>query len=343
MANNKAPVATPEMLNSIRNEASAGYQSAVPVATIGNLAEVGNPIMAYEAVGNEFVSALINKIVFQLVERQMWSNPLAELRRNSMPLGTDVEDIHTNPAESLPYDGTETGMADLLKMHKPDVATAYYRLNRQDKYPVTINNESMRGAFTAWSKLDDLIGSIVDSLYNGCTIDEFKYTKQLVSDAVNGGKIISNTVVNPVDAATSRQFLKQLRNLSILFTFPSTNYNSYVQNGGTGNPRNTWCDISDQIILIRADVATEVGMDVLADVFHIDYANYTTRQIVVDNFNNEKTLAVLCDKRAFIIMEQLRQFRTFYNPSSLGWQYYYHAWDLFALSPFRNMVALNVN
>lgn len=342
MGKTATPVATPEMMNAIRAEASQAYQNAVPVATLANLIEVGNPILNYEAVGNEFVGALINKIVFQLIERMMWDNPLAELRRNSIPLGTDIEDTHVNPAEAEAYDGTETGMADLLKMHKPDVATAYYRLNRRDKYPVTINNEQLRGAFTAWAKLDDFIATIVDSLYNGCTIDEFKYTKNLVSDAVNANKIIQQTVVNPVDVATSKQFVKQLRNLSILFTFPSTNYNAYAQLGGSGNPRTTWCPISDQVLIIRGDVATEIGVEVLASVFNIEYADYMTRNIIVDNFGNEKTLAVIADKRAFIIMEQLRQFRTFYNASSLGWQYYYHAWDLFALSPFRNMVALNI-
>lgn len=96
-----------------------------------------------------------------------------------MPLGTDIEDIHANPATAERYDGTETGMADILKMHKPDIASVYYRLNRQDKYVVTINNDQLRGAFTAWSKLEDLIGAIVDTLYNGCTIDEFNYTKTL--------------------------------------------------------------------------------------------------------------------------------------------------------------------
>ena len=336
--NNTPPVATPEMLNAIRDEASQAYREAVPVATLANLPDVGNPILRYQAIGNEFVEALINKIVVQLIERRMWRNPLSMLRRGEMPLGTDVEDIHVNPAEAVPYDGNEPGMEDILKMHKPDVASVYYRLNRRDKYRVTINNDQLRGAFTAWGKLESLIGAIVDSLYNGCTIDEFNYTKQLVSDAVAANQIRVQNVALPVDEATGKAFMKVLRSTSVLFTFPSSDYNSYQQVGGA-TPRTSWVPIDEQIILIRGDVAAAVGVDVLAGLFNLNYGDYLTRQIIVDSFGDDNTLAVLADEKAFVIMEQLREFRTFYNASSLGWQYYYHAWDLFAFSPFRNAIA----
>lgn len=336
---NSTPVATPEMLNAIRAEASDNYQAAVPLATRANLADVGNPIINYTAVANEFVDALMNKIVLQLITRRMWDNPLSFLRREKMPLGTDVEESHVNPAKALSYDGTETGMADLLKIHKPDVAAVYYRLNRQDKYPVTINNEQLRGAFTMWPKLESFIAAIVDSLYLGNNIDEFKYTKELVSTAIANNHIITQTVVAPTGEQTGKGFMKTLRSLSVLFTFPSTNYNSYALISGKP-ARTTMAPISEQVILIRADVAAAIGVDVLSTLFNVSYGDYLARQIIVDDFGDDKTLAVLCDVKAFLIMEQLRQFATFFNASSLGWQYYYHCWDLFSLSPFYDMVAL---
>ena len=328
-----------DLLNAVRAEASQAYKDAVPVATPYNLQDVGNPIMQYQAVANEFIDALVNKIVMQLIRRRLWTNPLGILKRGEMPLGTDIEEIHTNPAAAKAYDGTETGMEDILKMHKPDTEAVYYRLNRQDKYVVTINNEQLRGAFTTWGQLENLIGQITDSLYNGNTIDEFQYTKALAGDAVAANKIRSIPVPYPNTEANSKDFMKTLRSTSMLFTFPSTNYNNYVLNGGTV-PRVTWTPVQDQVILIRADVASEIGVELLAGVFNLSYADYSARQIVVDNFNDDKTLAVLADKDSFVIYEQLRQFTNFFNASSLGWQYYYHAWDLFAMSPFYNCVAL---
>ena len=110
--------------------------------------------------------------------------------------------------------------------------------------------------------------------------------------------------------------------------------------GGTG-VRTSWTPIDRQVIIIRADVATAVGVEVLAAAFNLSYSDYLARQIIVDNFGTHtECLAVLTDTRAFQIREKLRQFATFFNPSALAWQYFYHAWDTFSLSPFHNLVAL---
>ena len=334
-------VATPEMLNSIRAEATEAYQSAVPTASLLNLQAVANPILTYDTVANEFLDALINKIIATIVYRQMWSNPLSVLRKDPEALGYDVEELQTNPATASNYDGTDTGLADILTVAKPDTEVAWYRLNRQDKYKVTINNASLTSAFTSWGTLDNFIGQITDSLYNGNTIDEFNYTKQIITEALAAGQLQTVNTVMPVDEATGKQFMSALRNLSLQFTFPSTNYNNYTLMGGTGNPRVTWTPIDRQVILVRADVASSVGVEVLAAAFNLNYSDYLARQIIVDSFDSDNScLAVLCDTRAFQIREKLRRFATFYNASGLSWQYYYHAWDTFSLSPFHNLVCL---
>lgn len=333
-------VATPEMLNAIREEASPMYQAAVPMATANNLTDVGNPIVNYEAMANEFLPALMNKIVMQLIDRRLYRNPLAILKRGQMPLGIDIEESHANPAQGVKYSGEESAMPDLLKMYRPDVATLYYRLNRQERYSVTINNDQLRGAFTAWDKMESFIGMLTDTLYNGCTIDDFVYTKRLVSDAVVNNKIVTETVPRPVDKESSAVFMKKVRGLSAGFIYPTSKYNAYKLVNPTGTARITMSPIDEQIIIIRTDVATDVGVDLFANVFGVEYADYLARQIMVDDFGDEDTLAVVADRRAFMIWEQMRKFTNFYNAATLSWQYFYHAWDLFALSPLYNAVAI---
>ena len=341
MAKTTESVATPEMLNSIRSEATEAYQSLVPEANALNLSSVSNPILTYDTVANEFLDALVNKIVATIVYRQMWENPLAILRKDPEALGFDIEEVQTNPASASDYDGTNTGLADILTVTKPDTAATWYRLNRQDKYKVTINNEQLTNAFVSWGTLENFIGQITDSLYNGNTIDEYRYTKQIITDALAASQLQTVQTVMPVDEATGKQFMSALRNLSLQFTFPSTSYNCYKLMGGTGNDRVTWSPIDRQVILIRADVASAVGVEVLAAAFNMNYSDYLARQIIVDSFDTDNScLAVLCDERAFQIREKLRRFATFYNASGLSWQYYYHAWDTFSLSPFHNLVAL---
>ena len=344
MATSNTKVATPEMLNAIRNEASDAYQAAVPELLSSDtstyaLNSVSNPILSYSVYTNEFLDLLVNKIIMQLAYRKLWDNPLAILKKGRIETGTDIEELQTNPAEAVSYDGTETGMQDLLVMHKPDSAPAWYRLNRQDKYRVTINNDQLGNAFLSWGNLENFIGQITDSLYNGNTISEFSYTKQIVTDAVTASRLPTVTTVMPSNETTAKQFQTSLRNLSMQFTFPSTTYNPYTVMGGTAGARTTWSSIDDQIIIIRADVAAAVGVELLSAAFNISYSDYLARQIIVDNLG-DNCLAVLADVEAFQIWEKLRRFTTFYNASALNWQYYYHAWDIFALSPFHNCVAL---
>lgn len=331
-------VSTPEMLNAIRAESSEAYQNAVPVATANNLADVGNPIIAYDSVANEFLNTLINKIAFTIVYNEIWENPLRILKKGYIELGYDIEEVQVNPAEAVAYDGTETGMADILKMHKPDAAAVWYRLNRQDKYPVTVNNDQLSNAFVSWNNFESFLSAIVDSLYNGNTIDEYRLTKQLVTDVYNSNKINSIGVQNPVDENSAKVFLSKLRGTSMNFTFPSSNYNNWILMGGT-TPRITFSPVDRQILLIRGDVASTVSVEALSAAFNLSYSDYLTRQIIVDEFDEAgDILAVLADERAFQIREKLRKFTTFYNASSLSWQYYYHAWDTFALSPFHNAI-----
>lgn len=346
MAIKKEPVATPEMMNAIRSEATKAYQDAVPVMQSGDMSTralnaVANPILEYTVFQNEFLDLLVNKIIMQLVYRKLWENPLSMFKKGNIGVGTDIEELHTNPAKAQSYDGTGTGMSALLTPNKPDSVPAWYRLNRQDKYTVTINDDQLSNAFISWGNLEGFIGQIVDSLYNGNTIDEFAYTKQIITDAVTGNKLPTVTSVMPSNEATAKQFQIALRNLSMQFTFPNTAYNPYKSMGGTGEARTTWTSIPDQVIIIRADVAAAVGVELLSAAFNISYADYLARQVIVDSLGADgKTLAVLADEKAFQIWEKLRKFTSFYNASALNWQYYYHAWDIFSLSPFHNCTAI---
>ena len=110
--------------------------------------------------------------------------------------------------------------------------------------------------------------------------------------------------------------------------------------GGTGG-RTTWSSIEDQIIIINAEVASAVGVQFLAAAFNLSYAEYATKQIIVDSFAaSSKCLAILADVNAFQIREKLRRMTNFYNAGNMAWQYYFHCWDTFSLSPFHNAVAL---
>lgn len=328
-----------DVMNAIRNEASDAYRAAVPRAAGTNIQEVGNPILNYQSVQNEFLSALVNKIAFTFVNDRMFDNPLGFLKKGAVPLGLDVEEIYVNPNKGADYE--PNNFQGVLTPENPDVKAAYYRRNRRTKYKVTIRNEQLTAAFTSWGNLESLIAAIVNSLYNGNTIGEFQLVKELLGGAIQAGKVNQVVTGIPVDQATSKTFSQTLRGLSYGMTFPSSNYNNYVLNGGTGDPVVTWSEPGEQVIFVQADVAANVDVQALAAAFNLSYADYVSQQVVVDNFDTAaNVLAVIADRKAFQIRENLRKMTEFYNGEVMAWTYWYHCWDTYALSPFANMVAL---
>ena len=330
------------VFNYVRNNSSSGFREAVPQATVDNIAQLSNILFNqnYTPMLNEFVSNLINRIGFTMISNKVFNNPLSIFRKGSVPLGTDIQDIFTNPAQAETYEYSDTAMSKLLTITDPDTKVAYYRRNRQDLYTVTVTREGLQGAFTSWENFESYIASLVDSLYSGNYIDEFKYTKELIYGAyVNNKAIMSQATFGTTQY--DKALAKFLRKTFNLMKFPSSNYNAYsVLSGDVTKPVVTWTDESRIVLLIRADVLADVDIEVMASAFNLDKADFMGRVITVDNFGDDNILGVVCDESFFQIYQNQFRFDEFYNARTMSWNYYLHAWDTFALSPFANHIML---
>ena len=161
-----------EILNTIRDNASDMYRERIPEATQNNIESVQeamcNPDNA--VVTNEFMSTLLNMIIKQVIHAKLFSNPLKALKKGKKPLGDTIEEIYTNFIKADVYD--QTG-ANLLQRKLPDTKTVFHRMNRQDKYKVTVNPEQLFKAFASYDKLQSYIATIINTLYNSSELDEF--------------------------------------------------------------------------------------------------------------------------------------------------------------------------
>lgn len=325
-------------LNAIRAAATPTYQDRVPVATQDNLKNVGNPIVAYQDTMNEFLNALVNRIGLVLVHNKEMKNPLAVLKQGGeYPLGVDVEEIFTNPAVAETYNRKST---DLLSQTEPDVKAAYHRLNRQDRYTVSIAKSTISQAFTDFEKLDKLISSIVNSLYSGNYLDEFLLCKQTFASAIANNKIITQTVGAVTDETSAKNFITTARTIFNNFAFPSSSFNSYSKSGGTGNPVITWTPPEDVRFIIRSDIEAIVDVNVLANAFNMEKAEFLGQTLRVDNFDTaDNCIAIMCDKAFPQIYDNMTDMTEFFNASNLVWNYYYHVWQTYSVSPFANAVA----
>lgn len=331
-----------KVFNVVRENSSKVFMETVPSATENNIQTISNILFndAYQPMLNEFVNNLINRIGLTIIRNKTFNNPLALLRKGSMPLGTDIQDLYENPAEAEQYELSNTEMAKLLTITDPDTHVAYYRRNRKDLYTKTISRENLQGAFVSWDSFENYISAITTSLYSGNYIDEFELTKALVDGAYDNDKVIVEQVTAVTDEASAKAFIKKARALYSKMKLPSTQYNAYSKFSGSKGTIKTWTDEDRFILIVTADVMANVDVDVLARAFNIENTKFLGRVIEVDHFENSEIQAVLCDEAWFQIYENIMRFDEFYNARVMAWNEYLHVWQTYAICPFANAVVL---
>lgn len=332
------------IMNTIHANNSALYQERVPVLTKTNIAEVGNPILTYEAIANEFLSAFVNRVAFEEVSNRRFVNPLAPLKKGGKPYGSDVLEIYTNPTTAVAFDGSTT--SDMLKVSKPDTKTMYHRMNRQDKYPVSISDAQLKTAFTSLHELGKFFESVITSMYSGDEIDEFLLMRNLVADGVANNKIVTLEVEYDGSETACKDLVKVVKTLSSNFALPSKAYNGYnLMNAekidaGEITACTTWTPTANQVFLIRSDVDASTDVEVLAKAFNMDKTEFLKRKYVVDSFGDADTLCAILDEKNFEVRDDMYTVRSFSNGSNLVTNYWLHHWQTISYSLFGNGVAI---
>lgn len=305
-----------------------------------------SPILTNPQIMNEFFNVLVQRIIYTQIDVKLFNNPLAILDGDTMPLGSIGQEIAVNPIKSRKFNVDD--FAGLLARYEADIKVQYMHLNSDLQYPVTITRAKIVDAFTSWEKLGAFVDSITNALYNGAYIDRFNMTKGLVSSAYEGNNVQIKTVTAVSSEATAKAFVKEARNLYKLFRFPSTKYNAWAKVGGYGRELLTWCNPEDIVFLIRADVSTELDVDVLASAFNIDKTSLMGRIIDVDNFDvydgdvkvidGSNIIGIMCDKRWFRIKTREMTMDEFYNANNRTWQFYLNDVRMYQYSLFANAV-----
>lgn len=330
-----------QIMNTIRDNASAEYQERIPEATKSNIQEIGGLMLEEVNFVNEFSSALMQKVAKTIFVTKYFKNPLKVLKKGNKPIGDTVEEILVNFAKSKPYnpEGTE-----LLTQEKPDVKTVYHQMNRQDKYKVTITRPLLVKAFKSYDSLGRFISNIINSLWNGSELDEFVLFKKMIAEAVNKGHVKTIAVKDPVlGAENATEFIKTVKVISGDMVFPNTEYNGYLQaQDKDTNPIITFTPTEDQIIIISNPTNVALDVDVLAKAFNMDKMSFMARSIIIDAFPDANIRAMIVDTDWSQIYDDMIQVTEFMNADGLYHSYWLHVWQTIDYSCLVNAVALVV-
>lgn len=318
-----------DILNAIRNSASQTYQDRVPVATQNNIKEVGNPIITFEAIQNEFLHALVNRIGRVLITSKSYENPLKRFKKGILEYGETVEEIFINIARAHEFD-PNVAENEVFKREIPDVNAAFHRLNVKNFYKTTISNEQLRQAFLSTEGVSDLIARIVDSLYTGSEFDEFLIMKKMLADGINNGEFYAITVPEPT-ADNAHKIVTTIKGISNKLEFMSNIYNpmGVVTHSKKRN----------QILIVDAAFDAVIDVNVLASAFNMDKAEFMGQRILIDDFSDTTgVVAAIVDESWFMVFDNFIGFTENYNGQGLYWNYFYHVWKTYSKSPFANAV-----
>ena len=333
-----------ELLNTIRDNASEMYRERIPEATQKNITDIQEVMTDPNnaVVTNEFLGMLLNLVIKQVIHNKLFSDPLKALKKGKKPLGDTVEEIYANFLKAKQYDPSG---AELLQRSLPDVKAVYHRMNRQDKYKVTVSPEALFKAFASYDKLESFIAGIINSLYNSSELDEFVLMKQLIGQALDQNAMKVVEVPDPCTSeANAKAFIKAVKTVSGDMQFPNSNNNSWLQVQSTdSNPLITFSKKSEQVLILSNPTDVAVNVDVLASVFNMSVAEFNdTRKIIIDAFPDPDIRAALVDEQFFQVYDDLVLFKDFENGEGLYKNYYLHIWQTLAYSPLVNAVVFKV-
>ena len=333
-------------LNAIREISSTIYHEYVPVIDDStDISAFAEPILNYPEVYNEFCNVLVNKLVYSQFEAKTFNNPLQILDGDRIPLGYAGEEGYVNPAKARSFNVND--YAGLLVKYEADVKIQYQVVNADLQYAVTVSRSQLKKAMTSWANLEEFITSLSNSLYNGAYIDFFRFTKNIISGAYRDNKAILTTVSGVSSEDTAKALVEKARELFLNFQLPSTEYNSWSKNDGSGRPITTWTNPEDIVLILRNDVRSKIDVQSLASAFNVNYADFMGRVITVDNFDvyddegnkvfdGSNIIGGIFDKSWFRIKTQDMFMENFYNPNNRTMQYYLNVIRMYNFSLFAN-------
>lgn len=368
-----------DILNVTRNELGGNYASQIPavikegdelpngrIATkadsLSSLRGIGEIMMNYQPLQNAFLNALVNRIARVIITSRLYENPWAGFKKGIMEYGETIEEIFVNLSKPYQYDPV-VAESEVFKRRIPDVKAAFHSMNYQKFYPTTVSNDQLRQAFLSWQGITDLIGKIIEQVYTGANYDEFLVMKYMIAQIALKGQLYPVSVPT-ITADNARAVTTSMVNYAKKLTYMSSDYNY----AGV----KTYTDPEFLYIILTTDVESIFDVEVLALSFNMNKAELIGRQIGIDGFgivDNERlaeifaddpytdfvpfteaeinqlnTIAgLMVDESWFMIFDNYYNMTEIYNPQGLYWNYFYHVWKTFSVSPFSNAILFTTN
>lgn len=321
------------LFNAIRNDASPDYQRRIPEATKAGISDTIENLHKYRPMRNEFIDALVNRIGLVIAQNMTWTNPLAEFKRGMLSFGDTIEEIQLGLLQAHTYSPDRDYMErDIFGTHNTPAESNFHRVNRQNYYPISVNEDLLNRAFLEPNGVAEFISKLMEAPVTSDNWDEFLMTCRLFSEYEQNGGFYHVNVPN-VSAlssteADSKATLRKMRAMADTLPFVSTQYNA------AHFP--TFANRDELVLFGTPQFNAAIDVEALAGAFNVDKAKMHGRVVTIpeEQFNIEGCQAIMTTKDFFVIADTKIENTSQRNPVSLNTNYFLHHWQIISASRF---------
>ena len=345
--------ASKDLLNAIRNSASTDYKNYVPVVNNANsIRDIGNIIMSYAPLQNEFISNMVNRIITVWVQSKAYKNPWSFFSKGELELGETIEQVWIDILQPFQFDPA-LAEKQVFKREAPNVQAVFHYINSKLFYKVTIERETLRAAFVTESGLENMVTKIVEQLATSEQMDEFEIMKYLIARHILDGHFFPIPIPT-ISGDNARAITAVIKEASDKILFPSRLYNPAGVKNFTAK--------DNQYLISNAYWNSNMDVNVLSTAFNMEKSEFMGHRVLVDGFDvldNDRLAqlipdftpftdaelealkeipSVLVDRDWMVFVTNLREMKDMPNGEGLYWQYWYHVWKTYSMSPFSNAI-----
>lgn len=356
-----------EIYNAILTDTPSLQNAGLPFAATSNYPDgeansraIGELLYNNINLSNQFIPALLNGIAIKVVQSRYWEDPWVGMEKGKLDYGEFIEEVFIRLAKPHSFN-QERAEREVFKREIPNVMTAFHALNYQKFYKQTISNEELRMAFNSWTELTRFIADIIQNMFTSANYDVFQTKLYMIARAIITGSVGVTQIGAITNKETAEDAVAMARTLSLNMLQLSPNYNYFhVPN---------FTPLEDQVIIINNSAAGRIDVSVLAADFNMDKAEFlTVHRLAVTSFGDldiarlaelyaedasyveisqdelqalDAIPFAIFDRRWFQIYDYFNGVTNIYNPEGLYWNYDYHLWKIFGVSPFANAQVFN--
>ena len=298
----------------------------------------------FTATANQFLSAIVNKIVYQRVEAGSFTNPFKQYDGYPVRYGDTIENIFVPPAKGHKFNPDATNP---FAKKKPTVKALYATINYEMQYKVTIEDALLRRACLSEYGFMNLIDYILGSLKQGMDLDEYFATLGMLNNEAIYADGFEEITKGSDDAQTASIVTKKIVDTVSAFGLPMTANNAMH----VLNPSAKY----DILLVIKYDLLNSINLDFLTGVFNLSKVDLLSRIVTVDSFQvaqddgndglelvGEDLDFIIFDTRGFDNHVALQDNGMIYNPEGKYTNHYTNLWKIISYKYWFNARAFKL-